>query len=209
MIKWVVLPLNLFLMLTACFAAPCEIIIIRHADKLSTHPGMFLSAKGQLRAERFVNYYLTTFPVPDFIFATKPEVPGTTLDYIASARPLQTVMPLANALQEQTSRTIYIYYPYSDEEGATLAQDLLRNPQYEGKVILICWQHSRINLLANALGVKDALEKWPEDIYDMVYVLKYNTDEELTAFQILKNQYPVDENPDWKELGVCNKVNSI
>jgi hypothetical protein len=50
------------------------------------------------------------------------------------------------------------------------------------------------------LGVTQKLATWENNNYDMVYVLKYNTEGKVNSFQILKNQYPVNVNPTWREL---------
>ncbi|HLB55705.1 MAG TPA: histidine phosphatase family protein [Coxiellaceae bacterium] len=183
------------------FAAPKEIIIIRHADKWEQkNPGPFLSPKGQLRAEKFVSYYLSHFKKPDFIFASNPVTNAADLDTGHSYRPIQTVMPLANQLAFQNPNGYPINANYADNQYAELAKSLLTNPQYNNKIILICWHHGLADALATSLGVTQQLKKWHGDDFDQVFVLKYNHDGKLAHFQILKKQYPVHRNPTWAEL---------
>lgn len=195
--------LSIFLILFTIniFAAPKEIIIIRHADKWKqNNPGPFLSPKGQLRAEEFVTYYLSHFKKPDFIFASDPITNPADMDTGSSYRPLQTVMPLANQLAFQNPSGYPINVTYRDNQYAELAKLLLTDSQYNNKIILICWHHGLANALATALGVTQSLKKWHGDDFDQVYVLQYNIAGKLSHFQILKKQYPVHHNPTWAEL---------
>lgn len=182
------------------FATPKEIIIVRHADKwVQQNPGPFLSPKGQVRAAKFVGYYLSHFPKPDFIFASKPIAQhGASDDH--SYRSLQTVIPLANQLAYHNPHGYFIDTRYQNDDYKKLANLLLHTAQYQNKIILICWHHGRANQLAQSLGVTQKLKKWGESDFDQVYVLHYNTAGKLHAFLILKNQYPVKEDSTWAEL---------
>lgn len=190
---------GLLLLSLSALSAPREIIIIRHADKWTNDPGQFLSPKGQIRAEKFVPYYLSHFPIPDYIFAARPSNAAGSGES-RSARPLQTVAPLANQLSHQSNTNVMVYMPYYQEQFPSLAKALLQDKKYNQKVVLICWQHGRINALSQDLGVTQKLVAWGHFNYDMVYVLRYNTQGKLTSFQILKNQYPVKANPSWSQL---------
>lgn len=186
---------------TACFSAPREVVIIRHADKWEQkNPGPFLSPKGQLRAEKFIAYYLSHFKKPDYIFASNPVVHAAKEYTGYSYRPLQTVIPLANQLAFQNPNGFPINAIYHDNQYARLAKLLLTNHAYQNKFILICWHHGLAGALAHALGVTQPLAKWRSGDFDQVYVLTYNHAGKLSAFHILKNQYPVNDNPTWMQL---------
>lgn len=190
--------LSLILLPLIVLAAPSEIVIIRHADKWTKKPGPFLSPKGQVRAERFTEYYLKNFNAPDFIFASRPGDLNHASESL-SMRPVQTIAPLANQLAYE-GKHVEINADYLQKRYPVLADHLLHSKKFQNKMILICWHHGRINNLTQALGVKQPLAKWPMPVYDMVYVLKYNTAGQLISFQILKDQYPVKANPTWQEL---------
>jgi len=191
--------------ITASYAAPSEIIIVRHADKLPTAKGLdasdgpYLSAKGLLRSVKFANYYTKNFAIPDYIFAAKPAV-KKIVNQSHSFRPYQTMMPIANKITLQTHHPFIIKTPYYQMEYNLLAKEILHNKKYDRKRILICWQHGKINFLTQDLGVKTKLEKWQEDNYDQVYVIKYDKNGKLTSFTALKNQYPITENITWESL---------
>lgn len=186
----------------SCFATPCEIVMVRHADKwVQDKTGPYLSPKGQVRAAKLVSYYLSHFPKPDFIFASKPDSGGRShASESLSFRPFQTVAPLANELTAMCDRSVRVHMPYYQKQYPSLASDLLHQKQYDHKMILIAWQHGKLNGFAKALGVKRTLPKWQENNYDQVYVLKYGANGKLTSFQLLQHQYPVRRNPTWAEL---------
>ena len=200
-----ILLLSLFLLSSVVGASPREIIIVRHGDKLvgptksHDYTGRYLSAKGQVRAEKLAVYYMAHFPKPDFIFATKP-ADSKAAHESTSYRPLQTVMPLANLLTAQGGGDVIIHTPYYEKDYGKLASHLLMDKKYDQQFILICWQHERINLMAQALGVTESLPKWQGKDYDQVYILKYDAKGKLRSFQILKNQYPVNGDPAWEQL---------
>lgn len=204
MIKKIVL-VCLALFSGVVFAAPKEIIIMRHADKITgadkshEYAGRYLSAKGVLRSIKFAVYYPQHFPTPDYIFAAQPAFSHKVSD-ATSMRPLQTLMPLANLLTTQGKGNVIIHAPYSHSQYGLLAHRLLTEKQYAQKVVLICWQHGVINALAHDLGVKKTLSKWSGRNYDQVYVLRYDTKGQLMDFQILKNQYPIKGAVTWTQL---------
>lgn len=177
----------------SAIANPKEVILIRHADKLiQSNGGVTLSAKGEARSINFAFYYLQKFDIPDFIFATNPK-------NHKSIRQLQTVSPLANLLAEKNSNQEFpILYPYKNSEYEELAEEILSDSKYKGKIILICWDHGHLPDLARELGVKDDIPEWPDDDYDSVYDIKY--DDKNTHFTILHHQYPINPDISWEEI---------
>jgi hypothetical protein len=77
--------------------------------------------------------------------------------------------------------------------------DLLHNKNYDGRKIVVCWNHTSIPQLANALGVKPVLPKWPSEDFDSVFVLTFN-DSGLNHFTELHNQYPVSFDGSWQNI---------
>lgn len=195
--------LGLFFLLILCvnlaFATPREIIIIRHADKLrQAEQGPSLSPKGIVRSLAFAFYYLDKFGEPDYIFATHPR---GSLGKNTSMRELQTVAPLANMLALQRPNYGFpILHPYKNADFEELANYILNKKNFDGKQILICWNHKKIPLLAKKLGVKEPLPHWPTDDFDSVYVLQYDRQGKLIHFEILNQQYPVAFDGTWKAL---------
>ena len=189
--------LAVFLLSLSVFSAPSEIIIIRHGDKITQHaPGIFLSPRGQVRAEKFIFYFMSHFGRPDYIFTTNP-IFLSKGDH--AFRAVQTIAPLENYLmQHQVPVTVNSLYHKKDY--TQLAQQLLTNTKYGHKKILICWEHHMIAPLVAALQVSGNIFVWPEDDFDSVYVIKYRKDGAIASYQELKNQYPVSVNPSWRSL---------
>lgn len=192
------LSVSLLLTVTAT-AAPREIIIIRHADKLDQlETGPALSAQGFIRSIKFAFYFLEKFGEPDFIIAADDHKDNGREIAIRS---IQTVAPLANMMQLRYQQRDYpILHPYPSDHFQLLANHLLGDQTYQDKVVLVCWSHQRIARLAQALGVTQPLSPWPKDDYDTVYVLKYDGEGRLHSFTELKNQFPVKQQESWSTV---------
>ena len=145
---------------------PAQIILIRHADKPADPKNPHLSPAGVKRAEELVSF-ITTDPtmtrlgLPVAVFATQ-----TTKDDNGQ-RTQETVAPLARALKLPAQT------PYHGKDYAALAKQILSNPAYAGKTVLICWNHEYIPQLAAALGVTPEPPKWKGSVFDRVYVITY------------------------------------
>ena len=133
-------------------------MIIRHGEKpeptTTGEKDPNLSKRGYERADALAKAIPEHFPKPDFLIATKRSK--------GSNRPVETITPLAKALHETIDSR------FADKEFDQVAQDVLTNPQYAGKILLISWHHGKIPDLAKALGAKDVPEKWGDDVFDRV-----------------------------------------
>lgn len=192
--------ISLFLsFINLSYAFPKQIIIIRHADKLEqTQAGPTLSAKGQVRAIKFADYFLNKFGEPDNVIAANPS------NYIgknSSIRELQTVAPLVNILSTKHPQTGFpILHPFESADYKKLVKFVLQEEMFSGKTVLICWNHTKIPQLAEKLGVTQKIDKWAADNYDSVYVLKYDDAGKIKLFTVLNKQYPVKFTGNWNEL---------
>jgi len=139
---------------------PAIVMIIRHAEKPDKAGDPDLSAVGFQRADALAKVFPARFPHPDFLIATKPSKD--------SRRPLETITPLARALHETIDADL------KDDEVGKLAQAVLNDPRYEGKVVLIAWHHEEIPELARDLGAKAAPEKWNARVFDRVWEISYD-----------------------------------
>jgi broad specificity phosphatase PhoE len=153
---------------TACrgFAAsdsppsgPHVILIIRHAEKTGSKTDFDLSKRGYERADALAKAIPAHFPKPDYLIATKKSK--------SSNRPVETITPLGEALHEPVEAK------YKNKEFEQLAIELLTDPKYAGKTVLISWHHGNIPDLAHALGAKDAPKEWGDDVFDRVWQLTY------------------------------------
>jgi broad specificity phosphatase PhoE len=137
-------------------AGPSTIMLIRHGED----PGgrdFNLSARGRQRADALPKLFSGRLPKPQIIIATRASK--------GSNRPVETVEPLSRALG------VPIDNRFRDEDYRILADELLTNDRYDGKVVLVCWHHGKLPKLAKALGVKGA-PAWPDDQYDHVWMIE-------------------------------------
>ncbi|MEK7242771.1 MAG: hypothetical protein AAB112_01200, partial [Thermodesulfobacteriota bacterium] len=86
---------------------------------------------------------------PDFIFA------GANTK--KSARSTLTVAPFAASL------SMPVNAKFEKDDFASLSKELLSNPKYAGKTVLIAWNHSNLPGFAKALGAKTVPE-WKDDV---------------------------------------------
>ena len=145
---------------------PAYIILVRHADKPGDPTDPHLSPTGVTRASQLASFItsdpeMTKYGAPIAIFATQ------TTKHDNGQRTQETVAPLAAALKLQ------VQTPYLGKDYAALAKQILSNPAYAGKTILICWNHEVIPQLVAALGVAPEPPKWKGSIFDRVYVISY------------------------------------
>jgi phosphohistidine phosphatase SixA len=139
---------------------PHIVMIIRHAEKPESEKDPNLSPRGYQRAEALAKIIPEHFPRPDFLIATKKGK--------ASARPYETITPLSKALHEPIEAT------FKDEQYVDVAHEVLADPKFAGKTVLIAWHHGKIPDLAKALGVKDAPDKWQSEVFDRVWEITYD-----------------------------------
>jgi len=145
------------------YSAPNQVIIIRHAEKPPT--GDDLNAKGRMRAAALVPYFLEApevleFKTPVAVYAQK------STDEHKSRRPVDTVKGIAKALNMEL-----IQYPRKD--ALVMVKDIMAKPEYEGKMVLICWSHTGIPDMARAFGVKEVPE-WSGSVYDRNWIITFD-----------------------------------
>ena len=140
----------------AARSGPSIIMLIRHAEDVGQRD-FNLSPRGFQRAAALPKLFGSRLPKPDVIIATRASK--------GSNRPIETVEPLARALD------LPIDNRFRDDDFRILARYLMTDERYNGKVVLVCWHHGKMEKLARALGVKDA-PVWPDDQFDHVWVIR-------------------------------------
>ena len=125
------------------FAAPAQVIIIRHGEKPAQGSG--LNARGFQRARALVKFFqsapeVTRYGTPAAIYAMAPK------DAAGSVRAIQTVTPLADSLK------LTINKGYTRDQVDGLVKAVMEAPEYEGKMVLVCWEHKVIVRIAAALA---------------------------------------------------------
>ena len=154
------------------FAAPAQVIIIRHAEKQEY--GNQLSEKGFRRAEALVNFFLsvpsvTGYGTPVAIYAAAPK------NEDSSIRSIQTVTPLARALN------ITINTGFTRGQAHKLVKDIMENPKYTGRMVLVSWQHGHIADIVRELAEYSPYGpaaqvslpgEWPEARFDRAWIIE-------------------------------------
>jgi hypothetical protein len=183
----------LFFMVTSyANATPKQVVIVRHGDKLLEDPGQTLSQTGYLRAVALSQYYVKYFnSVPDIVFAVNP---SPAYDKF---REIQTVAPIVN-VAAGLGKKLKISHPYSVGQEAILTEEILSDKSYDGKNILICWEHLHIGKLLNGFGIPGSII-WEDNDFDTVYLVTFTKDKHAihANAERLDNQYPIQEVPSW------------
>lgn len=151
---------------TSTFAMPKAVILIRHAEKPTPEDSSpSLSEKGWQRAKLlpqiFVeNKALSELGLPDYLFAA-----GLQKDD-SSKRSIETLTYLSKNLQ------IPINDSFKRDDFQGLTEEILENPIYDNKVIMICWQHKILSKIAKHLGVNPKPE-YNDQVFDRIWLITY------------------------------------
>jgi hypothetical protein len=143
----------------AAEAKPAKVMIMRHGEK--PEKGDDLTQKGQERAWALVPFFTcdSLYGKPDAIFAQEPT------DEHRSRRPVQTVTPLANALKVDIKK-------FGHSDFAKMVRQIMTDSQYDGQMVLICWEHHAIPDVAAEFGIKNA-PVWPDNIFDRLWIITF------------------------------------
>jgi hypothetical protein len=166
---------------------PSKVMIIRHGEKPKkkgkapfgmTEQGEkdfeSLTARGWQRAGALVSLFdparsagkTSVLAPPDAIFASSGTTPGDKKTGSKSARPLQTVLPLARKLG------ITPNVSFAKGQEKKVARSILR----QKGAVLVSWQHESIHFIVEALAGPRGTEppippQWCDDRFDVVWVL--------------------------------------
>ena len=125
-----------------------------------------MSIKGLERAAALAAYFLgepivTKFGHPVAIYAMKPG------DGDKSQRSIETVTPLAAALRMAMNMN------YTNDQYEQMVDDIKANKDYEGKMVLISWEHDIIPKIAAKFGATTAPKKWEGNIFDRLWLIAF------------------------------------
>jgi len=136
-----------------------------------------LSQPGRERAAALAPYFKGRPEIKDYmpekpaaIFAKKPSKKSPSI------RPIQTIAPTAAAFDMPINAV------YDDFKVEELAKDIQKHRDYDGKVVLICWEHHQIPNLIKAINntfktnfeLPKAMNPWPDDVYDRTEILDFH-----------------------------------
>ncbi|MDD5304763.1 MAG: histidine phosphatase family protein [Elusimicrobia bacterium] len=157
------LALLLLVTASAALASPAQIVIIRHGEKPDT--GSELNERGFARARALSDFFVNdpaviAYGPPAAIFAMKPKGPD------GSIRAIQTVTPLAEKLG------LAINSDYLRDSLPELVKAVMSARAYDGKTVLICWEHKVIPQLVVDFGWTTAPDHWAGSVFDRAWILK-------------------------------------
>jgi hypothetical protein len=148
------------------WGAPAQVLIIRHGEKPDT--GNDLSSAGQERAQNLISYFeknpdVTRYGTPVAIYGFGPGADDGSL------RGIETVTPLADALG------LKVQSQFTKNDLQPIVDEVMSKPTYDGKMVLICWEHKMIPALAHQFGADQAPDAWAgSDVYDQVWEIDFS-----------------------------------
>ncbi|MEI7529679.1 MAG: histidine phosphatase family protein [Elusimicrobiota bacterium] len=148
-------------------AAPAQVILIRHAEKPAYGAG--LSAQGFQRAQALVGFF-RSYEAPAAVYAMAPKHEDS------SVRAIQTVTPLAQALG------LTLNTEFTRGQKHKLVNAIMAAPEYEGRLVLVCWEHDALVDIAEEFAVyggpgqqaQPAIPSyWAASVFDRAWVLNF------------------------------------
>ncbi len=160
------------------YAMPAEVLLIRHAEKPTEgDEGMELSEKGWLRA----NALPQLFKQPEFKNLMERQV---VLIAMAQKRPNSSIRPIQTLKYLSESLMIKIETPYTRDDYQFLVNQLRKNPYFNNKTVIICWEGTVLSSIAKSLGVFPVPELRKRD-FDRAWVVSFNQNGAISRFQDL------------------------
>jgi hypothetical protein len=172
------------------FAYPYQVIIIRHGEKPADVTATQLAPQGCARALSLPAFFKTnpivnppTAPIVA-IYSVQPDAAD------GSVRPQETIAPTAIALQLQI-------HTHSETDFAGTVNDIMTNPAYDGKTVVLSWEHDNIPPLATAFGlsIPPQAQKWPGHVFDEAWVIRFSGPKQVSDFQIIPENVLLTDNP--------------
>ncbi len=131
--------------LTAAEAAPKRIIIVRHGEKQAP---LTLCSVGKERAQALAAQYLSpTSPMSLLKGETPAAIMAITLHTLETARPIARAwgMKIAtNPLMLTPIRNTPYFNSLINVQNRKVVDDLLTNPRWHGKTVVMVWEHFHI-----------------------------------------------------------------
>ena len=164
----------LFLATSSLWAMPAQILLMRHGEKPTV--GNQLSPQGWRRAQAlptlFIRPELRRFGLPVALYAMAPSHPG------GSVRAIQTLSITSKTLNEP------INTQFTKDSVAQLLMQIKSNPSFNGKFLVICWEHTVLLEIARQLGLPNPPD-WPDTQFDRMWKMNFSSQGQLIGFQNL------------------------
>jgi hypothetical protein len=207
--------IGLMASLASAVAHPKQIIILRHGEKTETPD---LCPTGKLRAQALASQYLGRGAAGSLFGGEKPAV-----FYAITAHTIATITPAATTW----GMTVKVPPAGADKDSAEdqqtqlAANDVMTNPAYNGKIVVMTWEHKHIAnrkleeankdvTLRQLLHLKDSdgdkvPRTWSNTNYDYFWIVDFGdaASDKPTGFRTLKQDFGAPyrgkvPNNDWK-----------
>ena len=158
------LQLTLLLLTTLSWSMPAQVVIIRHAEKNSKNG---LSERGEKRA-KLLPIFFSTNPIVDH-FGSPVAIYAMATKEGSSHRAVDTVYWLSNGPR--------IHIPVLDQfrkkDFDQMAKEVMNTPAYNGKTVVICWEHNAIPDMLRSFNDQQGPTSWSDDVFDRAWVIRY------------------------------------
>ena len=204
--RFVLAALLLWWWLVPALATPKRLIILRHGEKAGSWR---LCGVGQARADALAASYLGR-NAANSLFAAGEEpaaILAITLHTLELAAPAAATWDLPVTLYSVLpQKNVEAFDKALDRRTEEAAAALLANPAWQGKTVVMVWEHKHIanaKLVAKSQGeavtfrqllqldkLKDVPETWPTSNYDYFWIVDYaNGSATPTGFRMVKQAF--------------------
>jgi hypothetical protein len=165
----------------AAEATPAQVVIIRHGEKPAV--GNELDQQGCERAYLLPNFLMKNstvleFGIPKGIYAMAPKskkkkkADPTPDPDAGTLRPIETIAPTAEDFH------LTIHDQFTKADGAAAAAKIMSTSKYDGRTVIMSWEHAAIPALAQQFGLTlpTYAQTWPDDVFDEAWVLTFASD---------------------------------
>ena len=142
-------------------ALPALVALIRHAEKPEN--GNELNDRGWQRAGVLPVLFknrdeLNVDGPPAALYAMDPK------DDAGSVRSIQTLQYLSHSLN------LPIRSAFKKKQHAQMVREILNNPDLNGKLVVICWEHKYLEEIARDFGISN-VPHWDKNTYDRIWLI--------------------------------------
>jgi hypothetical protein len=171
----------LFFCGNAAHAMPAQILLLRHAEK--PEAGGELSSMGWERARLLPTMFhrdeFKKFGDPVALIAMAPK------DKKGSVRPIQTLKYVSDEFH------LGINSDYTDEKVDEMVKFVTDNPAYQGKFIVICWNHGSVKKIVKGFGLKKPPKMTGEE-FDRAYLMTFPAEGKGSLENLPERLLPTD-----------------
>ncbi len=173
----------LILVSVSSFAMPAQVVLIRHGEKPEV--GNDLNAQGYARANALPGFFktnpvITAYGPVSGIFAMERASEQN------SNRAVETVIPTAKALN------LPIHQNHMKDDTSAVVQEVMNTPEYNGKTVVICWEHKMIPIFASQFGLLNGPQTWDGNVFDRAWILRFPSGKPVQYLNIGEHVLPSD-----------------